>query len=175
MLQTKNTLVEMTKLNWPYRPVRALFFTVAAYCFSIFALSDAAAAHSSVWTYGTDRTTVTLGFAYADQNPMQFAKVRVLSPDGALHQMGNTDRAGRFSVDVSDFPLDATWTMTATGEEDHVLEAIFVPEETLSAKETRRGFRDLMSWLLAATICLNLIVLAVLAMRRRRDVKLAQS
>jgi hypothetical protein len=54
-------------------------------------------AHGVEMTAGTGQEAAWIRAGYAGGDPMEFARVRVIDPQGRTHQVGNADSQGRFA------------------------------------------------------------------------------
>lgn len=130
--------------------------------------------HATSWKVDTEATPITVRFTYTDGRAMSLSKVRVLSPDGEVYQVGNADREGYFSFLPASGFENGDWTLRVTGEEDHEIEAVVSASAASDINMRRSSMTSILAWILVASVILNFALLGAIAekfFKRRQSVK----
>ena len=150
---------------------RTFLFSLIAF----FSLGTAPAfGHATSWKVDTEASPVTVRFTYTDGRAMALSKVRVLSPDGEVYQVGNADREGYFSFLPASGFESGEWTLRVTGEEDHQVEAVISASASSDINARRSSMTSILAWILVASVILNFALLGAIAekiFQRRRSEK----
>lgn len=118
-------------------------------------------AHASTWSVQAEAAPITLRFTYSDGQAMAFSKVKVLSPNGEIFQVGNADRDGFFAfvprrsdiANVSD--EQALWTVSAMGDEGHEITATVTAQASSDIQSKQFAMSATIAWLLVVSVILN--------------------
>ncbi len=130
--------------------------------------------HATSWKVDSEATPVTVRFTYTDGRAMALSKVRVLSPDGKVYQVGNADREGYFSFLPASGFENGDWTLKVTGEEDHEIEAVVSASAASDINMRRSSMTSILAWILVASVILNFALLGAIAekfFKRRQSAK----
>lgn len=123
------------------------------------ALAPPALAHGVDWRWDDAAPSRTVQILFSDGQPMAFADVTVVRPDGVTHQVGRADNAGRFAFATNG---DAgEWRLTAKDGMGHqVTIPVAFDGATLTAAEPA-GERSpgLLAVLLGLSVIANLTAL----------------
>ena len=150
--------LSITKLLKASRGLKffSCFFTVFLGV-SLF-LAQTAQAHAPSWSVETEAAPIILRFTYTDGKPMSFSKVRVLSPDGEIYQVGNADREGYFSfiprgyVESTESDSAPLWTVLAIGDEGHEIKAEVSAEASTNIQSRQSSMSSALAWLLVVSV-----------------------
>lgn len=130
--------------------------------------------HATSWKVETEANPITVRFTYTDGRAMALSKVRVLSPDGKVFQVGNADREGYFSFLPASGFQGGDWTLRVIGEEDHEIEAVISASAASDINARRSSMTSILAWILVASVILNFALLGSIAekfFQRRRSAK----
>jgi hypothetical protein len=109
----------------------------------------------------SEASPVALRFTYTDGKPMSFSKIRVLSPNGKIFQMGNADRDGFFafipplSNEQKTSDIEQLWTVSAIGDEGHEIQAQVSADASSIIQSKQFAMSATLAWLLVASVVTN--------------------
>lgn len=134
------------------RPYKIIFLSLIAYTGLG---SSPALGHAASWKIDPEAAPITVRFVYSDGRAMSLSKVRVLSPDGKIFQVGNADREGYFSfLPGSEFE-GSDWTLKVTGEEGHEVEAVISASANSEIKTRQSYVSWALVWILVVSVIMN--------------------